>query len=966
MVWQSFFGIAEEKSPKAKEAAENYTFDEFCKFLEDHPSLKKQQFDELLDKFYSIVDVGDDENFSAYPVVRLLIPAHDNRRRLTVKMLYSAIEFSLSNVQIPKYQMADQFSSFVAQHYGGPTSHLSVYEVNFRLKKMVSEPGQRNIIIRECIDQMSPTELRWFFRILFQEISDKACGSATGRGLVNLTTYLHKKADQFFQAGMDLESICNGVFLSVHKNVDLTNAMILGRPVRPMLLSKMGCNVEDLLTVIKHCRRPFLVETKYDGEHFLLHRLDGGKEHKFFSRRGLEHSDETDQNSLGAFALKFHKYFKSSVKDCILDGELVVKDVQTGKIIGKNQECEDGVVFDVKRFKDTVRYKRVFVVFDLLFLNGEEYFQKPLVQRLKALDSSVFQHTDQNFVFISEKREMSKMADFQNFYYDHLKNGEEGVVIKGKNSIYNFGQRAVVNGWFKVKPDYGIRSVIDVVVVGARYENKDFARLRSFEIAALPSNASTTNGQLRYQIIGGVQARLKKHDLERLVRSLNLKSEKRPPWIQGIQSSERVVKYTDAEHLPVVEVKASGVLNNRLHFPVISALRPDKMPDEICTWDDIADYGKKLRSKKRVFEPDGNTGYTVKGKKMRRVILNTSVHYTPKVSNRITILKGKNVFLVPDAKPAQKAQFTNCEKKLREFGAELFKNYSPKVDLAISPNPQGFRTKGVAKKDEVYVVSIDWILRCIDENKVLRWQDAEIIHTPSNPDAFNLLNFDEDEPETKVEDEEIQDEPQLESIAVNTDTKEEEQTEPQDFEEEPEIREPAEQQDVGVEVDQQIEHEESMETDNAAKNEPQNSTGTASTLENNGTLGMEDLEIEQEEERQILAQTQRFDEDEYELPDDLFFGFCFYVPGHKCDNVDPIYKGKIEKCGGSIADNPDSSVTHVFFQEKYDFDKDRLGVAKWLNENQWLSVLTDRKWVDKAILENDRYLDSVPANNLSG
>lgn len=97
-----------------------------------------------------------------------------------------------------------------------------------------------------------------------------------------------------------------------------------------------------------------------------------------------------------------------------------------------------------------------------------------------------------------------------------------------------------------MKPDYGPRSVIDVVVVGARYENKDYATIKSFEIAALTRNTFYTRlfqgfgfpepGQnQRFQIIGGVQARLKAHDFERLVRSLSLKPEntKRPSWIHG-------------------------------------------------------------------------------------------------------------------------------------------------------------------------------------------------------------------------------------------------------------------------------------------------------------------------------------------------------------------------------------------------------------------------------------------------
>lgn len=88
MAWQPrYFGVAEEKSPLAKKVAEEFTFYDFCDFLDNHPTLNKQQFDELLDLFYSRVNTNndnEDENFSAYSLVRLLMPAKDMRRRLTV------------------------------------------------------------------------------------------------------------------------------------------------------------------------------------------------------------------------------------------------------------------------------------------------------------------------------------------------------------------------------------------------------------------------------------------------------------------------------------------------------------------------------------------------------------------------------------------------------------------------------------------------------------------------------------------------------------------------------------------------------------------------------------------------------------------------------------------------------------------------------------------------------------------
>lgn len=96
---------------------------------------------------------------------------------------------------------------------------------------------------------MSLVELKWFFRILFQEISDFVVGTRNGRGQTVLTNYLSPKAERLFQSGMDLESICTGIYQSSRNGADLANTMILGKPVRPMLLSRVGCNTKDLITV---------------------------------------------------------------------------------------------------------------------------------------------------------------------------------------------------------------------------------------------------------------------------------------------------------------------------------------------------------------------------------------------------------------------------------------------------------------------------------------------------------------------------------------------------------------------------------------------------------------------------------------------------------------------------------------------------------------------------------------------
>jgi len=88
-----------------------------------------------------------------------------------------------------------------------------------------------------------------------------------------------------------------------------------------------------------------------------------------------------------------------------------------------------------------------------------------------------------------------------------MSQNEEGIVVKSLNSLYRPGSRAEKNGWFKIKPDYGIQSVLDLAVVGVRIEaGHDRNRLKSFLVAAKSCSKngkeSTTNdGKFKFKMV---------------------------------------------------------------------------------------------------------------------------------------------------------------------------------------------------------------------------------------------------------------------------------------------------------------------------------------------------------------------------------------------------------------------------------------------------------------------------------
>lgn len=115
---------------------------------------------------------------------------------------------------------------------------------------------------------------------------------------------------------------------------------------------------------------------------------------------------------------------------------------------------------------------------------------------------------------------------------------------------------------------------------------------------------------------------------------------------------------------------------------------------------------------------------------------------------------------------------------------------------------------------------------------------------------------------------------------------------------------------IGEIVDLKVD-EEQMQIDDMSNKEQE-----THTLSGNGTMNLEDLQIEEEDERAEKARETKFDEDEYEVASKLFEGFLVVVVGHTANNMDPKYKTTLQKRGAEIRNNLDSSVTHIFFQEK--------------------------------------------------
>jgi bifunctional non-homologous end joining protein LigD len=199
----------------------------------------------------------------------------------------------------------------------------------------------------------------------------------------------------------------------------------------------------------------YLYEIKWDGYRIISYCKDGIL--RLASRRGL---DYTKKYPLVAEAIKDLGH------DLIMDGEVVVFNK------------EGSADFDALQNYNGNRTSISYCVFDLLWLDGHNLMELPLIQRKEILAVLLKDKTNDTLKYSESYDEGSKL------YEEMLEKGSEGIIAKRKDSPYIPGQRGtnwlkiptvnrqefVIGGWAESDKNRLFRSLL----FGAYNENGDF------------------------------------------------------------------------------------------------------------------------------------------------------------------------------------------------------------------------------------------------------------------------------------------------------------------------------------------------------------------------------------------------------------------------------------------------------------------------------------------------------------
>lgn len=342
-----------------------------------------------------------------------------------------------------------------------------------------------------------------------------------------------------------------------------------GTPIRPTAAERLP-SAKEIIEKLGKCA----VEAKYDG--FRLQISKDKDNVKIFSRQSEEMTNMFPE-------------IISAVKEYLIPEKCIVE----GEALAYNEDTQEYYPFQV-----TIQRKRKYEVekkakeyplnlflFDVMYVNGESYLDKPLTKRREKLSSIV---KEGGLIKLSEQRIIDNPKDLEDFFEDAISRGLEGIIAKDLNAPYIAGARKFA--WIKLKRSYKgtLSDTLDLVIIGyylgkgkrtefglgallvATYNEKE----DTFESVAKIGTGLTEN------TLTQLQEMLFKDKIEK--KHARVISEIKPDyWVEP-----KFVVETRADEITLSPMHACGKEEGKgyaLRFPRMIKLRSDKKAEEATT-----------------------------------------------------------------------------------------------------------------------------------------------------------------------------------------------------------------------------------------------------------------------------------------------------------------------------------------------------------------------------------------------
>ncbi|MCX5922503.1 MAG: ATP-dependent DNA ligase [Candidatus Dependentiae bacterium] len=355
----------------------------------------------------------------------------------------------------------------------------------------------------------------------------------------------------------------------------------MGIPIRPAAAERLP-TAKAIIEKIGHC----VAQPKLDGFRLQIH-VD--KTHKapriHFYSRNLQDMSAMFPDIKQAIA-------DLDVQELICEGEAIVYDQHTGSFLPFQETVKRKRKHGIEEAM-TEYPLRVFI-FDLLYLDGQEYMTKTHEERRTKL-LNVFKSFNNDAVQVIEEKEMHTAQELEHYFTQNIASGLEGLVVKKNDSVYQPGKRNF--NWIKLKrqEEGHLEDTLDCVILGY-YAGE--GKRASFGIGAFLVGVYNKRED-RFETVAKIGTGLKDHDWIELRKKCDAhKVFSKPKNVVCAKDLEpdvwvapEMVVLIRADEITMSPVHAAGKtadsLGYALRFPRIMGYRLDKSPQEATTIEEI-------------------------------------------------------------------------------------------------------------------------------------------------------------------------------------------------------------------------------------------------------------------------------------------------------------------------------------------------------------------------------------------
>jgi DNA ligase 1 len=261
--------------------------------------------------------------------------------------------------------------------------------------------------------------------------------------------------------------------------------------------------------IIGYYQKTLICEFKYDGIRAQMHKF--GQQIRLFSRKLSDVTNAFPELANAATDVKLLSPSTSASSlylDFILDGEVMA--YQNGKPL-HFQELQKRLHKKNLTEQIIAEIPLVYVVYDIMYFNGENLIRKPIKERKEILSNISFREPIINSIYRLVNSEEEIVAMFEK----SRDIGHEGLVLKDPDSHYHPGKRGKY--WVKLKKEL---DTIDAVIVIAEYGHGKRAGVLSDYTFAVREDDDNTNSTSKLRTIGKAYSGLTDNEILEMTKRL--------------------------------------------------------------------------------------------------------------------------------------------------------------------------------------------------------------------------------------------------------------------------------------------------------------------------------------------------------------------------------------------------------------------------------------------------------------